>query len=66
MQGLCLCSIVVETAVAHYGLLPLDYYQWIEQLQLMGVCVGVVMVVHAVVLPAILQNCRQTQDDCRV
>ena len=53
MQGLCRCGVVVETAVVDYGLLPLDYCQWVEQLQLMGVSVGVAIVVHAVVLPAI-------------
>ena len=27
IQGLGLCGIVVETAVVHYGSLPLDYCQ---------------------------------------
>ena len=54
--GLFLCGVVVEIAVAYYGSLPLDYCQWMEQPQLMAVSVGVVMVVHAVVLPAMLEN----------
>ena len=56
MQGLYLCGVVVETAVVHYGLLTLEYCQWMEQLQLMGVSMGVVIVVPTLVLPAILQN----------
>ena len=55
-QGLSLCSVVVETVMVHSGLLPLCYCQWMEQLQLMGVSVVVVMVVHDSVLPAILLN----------
>ena len=66
VQGLCLFDVVVETAVVHYGLLLLDYCLWMEQPQLMGVNVEVVVVVHAAVLPAILRNCTQTRDDCRV
>ena len=56
VQGLCLCGVVVETVMVHYGSLPLNYCQWMEQLRPMGVNVGVAMVVHAVVLPAILRN----------
>ena len=56
IQELCLCCVVVQIAVAHYVSLLLDYCQWMEQLQLMRMSVGVVMVVHAVVLPGILQN----------
>ena len=56
MQGLCLYGVVVETIAVHYGLLPLDYCQWMEQLQLMWMSMGAVMVVTAVVLPAIPQN----------
>ena len=56
LQGLCHCEVVVEIAVVSYELLLLDCYHWMEQLQLMGVSMGVVMVVYAVVLPAILQN----------
>ena len=56
IQGLCLCSVMVEIAVVHYRSLPLDYCQETEQSQLTRVSVGVMMVVHAVVLPAILRN----------
>ena len=56
VQGLCLYGIVVEIAVVHYRLLLLDYCQWMEQLQLVGVSMEVVMAVHDLVLPAILQN----------
>ena len=56
VQGLCLCSVVVEIAVVHYGSLPLDYSQWIEQLQLIRVSVAIIVAIHTAVLPAILQN----------
>ena len=56
VQELCLCGVVVATVMVHYRSLPLDYCQWREQLQPMGMSAGVVMVVHAVALPAILQN----------
>ena len=32
VQGLCLCDVVVETVIVHYGSLLLDYCQWMEQL----------------------------------
>ena len=57
---------MVEIAVVQYGSLPLDYGQWMEQLQLMGVYVGVVIVIHPVVLPATLRNSTRILDDCRV
>ena len=56
VQRLCFCGVVVVTVMVHYGLLPLDFSQWMEQVRPMGVNVGVAMVVHAVVLPAILRN----------
>ena len=56
VQGLCLCDVVVEITVVHYGSLPLDYCQWMEQPQLMEVSVGGMIVVHTVVLSAILRN----------
>ena len=56
VQGFCLWGVVVETVIVHYGSLPLDYCQWMEQLRPMGVNVGVAMVVHVVVLAVILRN----------
>ena len=56
VQGLCLCEVVVEIVVVHYGLLPLYYCQWMEQPQLIGLSTAIIVVVHAVVLPAILQS----------
>ena len=56
VQGLYLWGVVVENVMVHYGLLLLGYCQSMELLPLMGVSVGVVMVVYAVVLPAILRN----------
>ena len=53
---LCLGDVRVEIAVVHYRSLPVDNCQWMEQPQLIGVSVGVIMVVHAVVLPAMLRN----------
>ena len=54
--GLCLSSVVVETVVVRYILLPLGSYQWMEQPQLIGASVGVGMVVRAVVPLTILRN----------
>ena len=56
VQRLCLCSVVDEIAAVHYISRPLNYCQWMEQPQLIEVSVVVVIVVHAVVLPAILQS----------
>ena len=56
VQVLSLHNVVVGTVMVHSGLLVLRYCQWMEQPQLIEVSVVVVIVVHAVVLPAILQS----------
>ena len=66
VQGLCLCGVVVETVMVRYGSLPLNYCESREQLQPIGMNMGVVMVVYTLVLPAILLNVSATQEDCRV
>ena len=56
VQELYLYDVIVGTVMAHCGSLPLNYCQWMEQPQLMELSLGIVMVVHAVVLPTILRN----------
>ena len=65
VQGLCLRGVVAGIVIVHYGSLPLDYCQWIGLQWLVEGSREVVMVVHIVVLPAILRNERQIQNDCR-
>ena len=55
-QRLCLFSVAVETVVGHYDLLPLGYCQWIGLQWLVWGSMEVMIVVHAIVLPAILEN----------
>ena len=56
VQGHCHYGIVVDITVVHCESLSLSYCQWMEQPQLIQGSMGLVMVVHTIVLPAILQN----------
>ena len=56
VHRLCLCGIMVELVMVHYGSQALDYCQWMAQAQLMRVSVGIMMVVHTVVFPALPRN----------
>ena len=66
VQGLCLCGVVVEIVVVYYRSLPLNCCQWMEQPQLMGVSVVIIVAIHTLVLPAILQSCSPILGDYRV